>query len=231
MSPTAASSSGASRQWRQQFDPSLMAIRRMTDGKQVAAAPSTVARHVPELRTITQMWVPLGEARHAAAQGSPADQGRWQQLLAAADLASRPPGSFEELLVAAFGVRDLIRALRDTPPGTPPVHDVAHRIRGLISGGRFTSTLSVSQIADDLAVPAAVVGLALEDLTEAGELCRWRGRPAIPAKARCLRASVPAAGDLKRSTDHPAGPPLPQTDRTPQGELTSELSPAVARNG
>jgi hypothetical protein len=187
-----------------------MAIRQMTNAHPVGAAPSAVARHVLQLRDIEQRWIPLAGERLAAAESSPADRRRWQHLIAAVDPAKPVVNSFEELLVCAFCVRDLIRALRDSPPGTPPVHEVAHQIRQAIGNGTFAGTLSMKRISVGLRVPATLVQLAVVDLLEAGELCTRRGRPAVPASSHPPSPPVAAITardgpqEIERSKTQPA---------------------------
>ncbi|MGW3009673.1 hypothetical protein ACWC9R_12655 [Streptomyces sp. NPDC001219] len=125
----------------------LLVLRRVGRNT-MQAAPAAVARNVDMVRRIARHWAPVGQTRRAAANGSAAEERRWDILLARAD-PERPVTCYADLVVYASAVAKLVQALHDAiRPGTA-VPEVARAITAAITKGDLPVGLElrVNQVA------------------------------------------------------------------------------------
>ncbi|GAA2313371.1 hypothetical protein Scani_79380 [Streptomyces caniferus] len=159
----------------------LLVLHRVS-GNRMQAAPASVARNLDMVRRIARHWAPFGHTRRAAANGSAAEERRWDILLARADPERSVKQCYADVVVYAYAVREFVQALHDTiRPGTT-VPEVARSITAAISKGGFPVgfELRVKQVAADLRAPAETVRAAVSSLVDSNVLER-RSRRIFPA--------------------------------------------------
>ncbi|BDH15337.1 GntR family transcriptional regulator [Streptomyces hygroscopicus] len=158
----------------------LLVLRRVS-GNSMQAAPASVARNVDMARRIARHWAPFGHTRRAAANGSAAEERRWDILLARAT-PERSVKCYADVVVYASAVAKLVQALHDAArPGTA-VPEVARAITAAISKGDFPVgfELRVKQVAAGLRAPVELVRAAVSSLVDSNVLER-RSRRIFPA--------------------------------------------------
>ncbi|MGX1851101.1 GntR family transcriptional regulator [Streptomyces sp. NPDC055299] len=158
----------------------LLVLRRVSRNT-MQAAPAAVARNVDMVRRIARHWAPVGQTRRAAANGSAAEERRWDILLAHAD-PERPVTCYADLVVYAYAVAELMQALHDNIRLGTTVPEVARAITAAISQGDVPVgfELRVKQVAADLRAPVETVRAAVSSLVDSNVLER-RSQRIFPA--------------------------------------------------
>ncbi|MFF9788811.1 GntR family transcriptional regulator [Streptomyces nigrescens] len=221
-----------------QLQDDLLVLRRVS-GNRMQAAPASVARNLDMVRRIARHWAPFGHTRRAAANGSAAEEQRWDILLACADPERSVEQCYAGVVVYAYAVREFVQALHDAiRPGTT-MPEVARSITAAVAKGDFPVgfELRVKQVAADLREPAETVRAAVSSLVDSNVLER-RSRRIFPAGsleihdalathiADRLRAQI-AAGVYARGSRLPSAKFLATTvcsDSAPVGRALQILA-------
>lgn len=159
----------------------LLVLRRVSRNR-MQAAPASVARNLDMARHIARHWTPFGHTRRTAANGSAAEEQRWDILLVRAAPERPVKQRYADVVAYASAVTELVQALLDaTRPGTT-VPEVARSITAAISKGDLPVgfELRVKQVAADLRAPAETVRAAVSSLADSHVL-ETRSRRIFPA--------------------------------------------------
>ncbi|WP_432114712.1 GntR family transcriptional regulator [Streptomyces sp. S1] len=179
--------------------------------------------HSEEVLRLVEPWLPVAKDRMKAA-GSPADQGRWQDLVDEVQ-------SGGDYVDAAAAARRLLRTLMEASRPGPSVREIVERLRAEIADGTRPpgSTVSRRRIRADVGLAPASesrVDLALQDLAAGGLVTVDSSNVARVADAdqnRPPRDRLDLAADLLRvlisSGTYPRMSPLP-----PRRELAQILT-------
>ncbi|MDJ1136281.1 GntR family transcriptional regulator [Streptomyces iconiensis] len=159
-----------------------------THGPMAMRSTAAVLNGYDRAYTYIAEWLPLARERREGAGGSPADQARWDRLMAAV---VRPEGrkdtSYEGLIVLTNNGRELLHALAETESPSPPVEQIARHIRNSLKNGTYPpgALLPVGRIATRLGAPHSSVRLALADLAASGTVeMHNEGRARVPGVDR-----------------------------------------------
>ncbi|HBF84505.1 MAG TPA: GntR family transcriptional regulator [Streptomyces sp.] len=124
------------------------------------------------IRQFVVRWLPLAERHLREADGSPADQARWQELIADVQEVADDATVGTDIATLAQNAWGLLDALAFTAIPGPSVQEIADGIREAIADGTYPRgiLLAVRRIATDYRPPASIrrVRLAARDLEAEG---------------------------------------------------------------
>ncbi|MFF0448078.1 hypothetical protein ACFYT4_16995 [Streptomyces sp. NPDC004609] len=160
----------------------------------VGRVPSPGSRGAHLLGQVTRVrergtrWIGAARACRTAEAASPTAVARWDRLIAQAQQPLPAPLSTRDAVVSAAGVRELLRAVRDSTAGGPPLAEVLDRLTGAIAQGALPvwSHLAPGPIAREFGCPEGRVETALDDLTAQGVLERHGRRLVVAAGVNLL---------------------------------------------